>query len=136
MPLETVGEVMHRGAVTCAPAASLQEAVRILSDGDVGALVVVGNAGELLGILSQVDVLRHYGENLAERQVGEIMSPAVLTVQPDTPVQAAINIILNSGVHRLVVTTSSPNGAIPVGVVSTTDIIRHLRGAAWAWRWQ
>jgi len=136
MPAETVGEVMHKGAVTCAPSTSLEEAVRILSDSDVTALVVVGNAGEVLGILSHMDVLRHYGEKLAERQVGEIMNPGVLSVQPDTPIPAAIAIILNGHVHRLVVTTPSPNGAIPVGVVSTADIIRHLRGARWAWKWQ
>jgi predicted transcriptional regulator len=136
MPTETVGEVMHKGVVTCSPATSLEEAVRIVSDSDVNALVVVGNAGEILGILSHMDILRHYGENLAERQVGEIMNPGVLSVQPDTPIQAAITVILNSRVHRLVVTTPGPNGNVPVGVISTTDIIRHLRGARWAWKWQ
>jgi CBS domain-containing protein len=135
MSVETVAEVMHKGTVTCAPSTSLEEAVRILSDSDVNALVVLGNAGEVLGILSHVDILRHYGENLAERQVGEIMNPAVLTVQPDAPIPAAISIMLNSHVHRLVVTTPSAAGSIPVGVISTTDIIRHLRGARWAWRW-
>lgn len=136
MHTETVGEVMHKGTVTCSPATSLVEAVRILSDGDVSAVVVVGNAGELLGILSHSDVLRHYGENLAERQVGEIMNPAVLAVQPDTPLPAAIGIMLNNRVNRLVVTTPSASGNIPVGVLSSTDIIHHLRGASWAWRWQ
>ncbi len=135
MRTETVGEVMHRGAVTCAPATSLEEAVRILGDSDVTALVVVGNAGELLGILSHMDILRHYGENLAERQVGEIMTPGGLCVQDDTPLQAAITIILNANVHRLVVTAPSANGAIPIGVLSTTDVIRHLRGSRWAWTW-
>ena len=135
MQTETVGEVMHRGAVTCAPSTSLDEAVRILVDSDVTALVVVGNAGELLGVLSHMDILRHYGENLAERQVGEIMTPGGLTVQTDTPLQAAIAIILNGNVHRLVVTASSANGAVPIGVLSTTDIIRHVRGAHWAWKW-
>ncbi len=136
MRRESVSDVMHKGVVTCAPATSLEEAVRMLSDSDVSSLVVVGNAGEVLGILSHMDVLRHYGENLAERQVGEIMNPSVLSVEPDTPLPAAIAIILNSRVHRLVVTTHSPAGAAPVGVVSTTDIIRHLRGQAWAWKWE
>jgi CBS domain-containing protein len=135
MPTETVAEMMHKGAVTCAPATSLEEAVRILSDSDVTTLVVVGNAGELVGILSHMDVLRHYGENLAERQVGEIMDPAVLSVQPDAPVQAAIAIMLNSRVQRLVVTKPGVSGNVPVGMLSTTDIIRHLRGARWAWHW-
>lgn len=136
MPLETVGEVMHKGAIACSPSTSLEEAVRMLSDSDVTSLVVVGNGGELLGILAHVDVLRHYGENLAERQVGEIMNPGAVTVQPDTPLPLAITMILNSHVHRLVVTTSSPAGAIPVGVISTGDIIKHLRGARWAWKWE
>jgi CBS domain-containing protein len=135
MAVETVGDVMHKGAVTCAPSTSLEEAVRMLSDAEVSALVVAGNAGEALGILSHTDILRHYGENLAERQVGEIMDPSVLSVQPDTPLQAAIAVILNARVPRLVVVTPSPSGSIPVGVISTTDIIRHLRGAAWAWKW-
>jgi len=135
MSQDTVGDVMHRGVVTCAPSTSLEEAVRMLSDGDVSALIVVGNAGQLLGTLSHLDVLQHYGENLAERQVGEIMDPGALRVQEDTPLPAAIAMILNSRVLRLVVTTSGSDGVIPVGVISTSDIIRHLRGAAWAWRW-
>lgn len=136
MPLETVEEVMHRGAIACSPSTSLEEAVRMLSDSDVTSLVVVGNAGELLGTLSHMDVLRHYGENLAERQVGEIMSLGVLTVQPDTPLPAAIAMILNSNVHRLVVTVGSSSGVAPVGVIATGDIIKHLRGARWAWKWE
>jgi CBS domain-containing protein len=136
MPAETVEHVMHHGAVTCSPATSLEEAVRILSDSDVTALVVVGNAGELLGMLSHMDVLRHYGENLAERQVGEIMNPVVLTVQADTPLQGAIALMLASHAYRLVVTARSANGNIPIGVIATTDIIRHLRGAQWAWKWE
>ena len=135
MPLETVGDVMHRGVVTCAPSTSLEEAVRMLSDGDVGALVVVGNAGQLLGTLSHLDVLHHYGENMAEREVGEIMDPGALNVQEDTPLPAAITIILNSRASRLVVTTVSGGSVLPVGILSTADIVRHLRGAAWAWRW-
>ncbi len=136
MPREVVGEIMHRGAITCSPSTSLDEAVRILGDSDITALVVVGNAGELLGILSHTDVLRHYGETLAERKVGEIMSPGAVMVEPDTPIEAAVAIMLNSHFHRLVVTTPSPNGPIPVGILSSTDIIRHLRGARWAWRWE
>ena len=136
MHTETVSEVMHRGTVTCAPSTSLEEAVRILSDGDVSAVVVVGNAGEVLGIVSHSDILRRYGEKLAERQVGEIMNPAVLAVQPDTPLRAAIGVMLNSRVNRLVVTVPSAGGNMPGGVLSSTDIIRHLRGASWAWKWQ
>jgi CBS domain-containing protein len=136
MHTEIVGEVMHRGTVTCAPSTSVEEAVRILSDGDVGAVVVVGNAGELLGIVSHSDILRHYGEKLAERQVGEIMNPAVLAVQPDTPLRAAIGVMLNGRVNRLVVSVPSASGNVPVGVLSSTDIIRHLRGSSWAWKWQ
>jgi len=136
MAREVVGEIMHRGAITCSPSTSLEEAVRILGDSDITALVVVGNAGELLGILSHTDVLRHYGENLAERKVGEIMSVGAVTVEPDTPIEGAIAAMLNSHYHRLVVTVPSPNGPIPVGVISTTDIIRHIRGARWAWRWE
>src|SRR4030042_3527956 len=131
MPREVVGEIMHRGAITCSSSTSLAEPVRILGDSDITARVVVGNAGELLGILSHTDVLRHYSENLAERQVGEIMSVGAVTVEPDTPIEAAIAAMLNSHYHRLVVTTPSPNGPIPVGVLSSPDIIRPLRGARW-----
>jgi len=135
MPAETVRDVMHRGVVTCAPSTSLEEAVRILSDSDIGALIVVGNAGQLLGTLSHLDILKHYGENLAERVVGEIMDAGALRVQEDTPLQAAIAMILNSRATRLVVTTSDADGLLPIGMLSTADIIRHLRGATWAWRW-
>lgn len=133
---ETVGRIMHRGVVTCSPATSVEDAVRILSDSDVPALVVVGNAGEMLGMLTHLDVLARYGEDLRERQVGEIMSPAVLSVEADAPVQAAIAMILNSRSQRLVVTAPGAAGPAPVGMLSTTDIIRYLRGAPSVWRWE
>lgn len=136
MPPETVADVMHRGAVTCAPSTSLEEAVRLLSDSDVTSLIVIGNAGELLGVLSHMDILRHYGEELAERQVGEIMNPSVLTIEPDEPLRAAISAMLSSNAHRLIVVSPSVGGSVPLGMLSTSDIIRHVRGARWAWRWE
>jgi CBS domain-containing membrane protein len=52
------------------------------------------------------------------------MTPVVYSVLPDAPVTEVINQMVGLKVHRLFVV--DPDGVL-VGVISTTDVLRHLR---------
>jgi predicted transcriptional regulator len=41
--------------------------------------------------------------------------------------------MLEKDVHRLLVSEMTPKGKRPVGVISTTDIIKDMRGPRWTW---
>ena len=55
--------------------------------------------------------------------VKEIMTPVVFSVAPDTPVRRVVEEMLALKVHRLFVVDG---GGVLVGVVSATDILKHL----------
>jgi predicted transcriptional regulator len=38
-------------------------------------------------------------------------------------------------IHRLLVIEPDARGPVPVGILSTGDVIRDIRGASWAWKW-
>jgi len=128
-----VADVMHRGVITCKPETLLKEVVRMLADTGVHALIVAGPGGEIAGVIAHFDVMEYYGENLLQYQAKDVMTPHVLDVSPRATIPEAIRIMLEHRVHRLLVTEEGPHGKVALGVLSTTDIIREMRGQPWYW---
>jgi len=128
-----VRDIMHRGVITCKPDTLLKEVVRIMSDTDVHALIVVGPNGEAKGVVSHMDLLRVYGRNLLDLKAEDVMTPRVISISPEAPITEAIEIMLERNIHRLLVAEETPEGKNPVGIVSTTDVIREMKGQPWFW---
>nr|MBC7244051.1 CBS domain-containing protein [Chloroflexota bacterium] len=128
-----VEDVMHYGVITCRTYTSLKEAVRIITDTDVHALVVIHDNGNVAGIVSHMDLLRLYGCNLLEYKAEDVMTPNVITISPDAPVKEAVALMLKHNIRRLLVTEKTPEGERPIGVISTTDVIRDMREQPWFW---
>lgn len=133
MAEKKVKHIMHKGVITCAPDLLIQEVVRVVADTDVHAIVVVATSGEVKGLISHMDLLRLYGKDLTQYRAADVMSEDVIDVSPEAKVSEAVGVLLQSDVHRLLVTEDRAEGKIPVGVLSTTDVIRDMRGERWAW---
>jgi len=129
---KTVKDIMHKGVITCKDTTALSECVRVMADTDVHAIIVV-EKDKIDGIISHMDVLRLYGQELEGKTAQDVMTPAVVAVTPDTPVSDAVRIMLEHDIHRLLVVEETPAGQQPVGVLSTTDVIREMRGSKWVW---
>ncbi len=67
------------------------------------------------------------------KAVRDIMHKGVIVCRPDTPLEEVVRITVDADVHRLLVTEMTPTGKKPVGVVSTTDIVKDMRGTRWVW---
>lgn len=128
-----VRQIMHSGVVGCGPRTPLTEVVRILSDTDIHALVVIGEDGEVVGILSHMDVLPYYGKDLSAHAADDVMTRKVIGIAPGARVSEAVDVMVTRRIHRLVVTEEENGKLKPVGVLSTTDIVREMRGSNWAW---
>ncbi|MGQ9492513.1 MAG: CBS domain-containing protein [Anaerolineae bacterium] len=128
-----VEDVMHYGVITCRTHTLLKEVVRIITDTDVHALVVIHDNGNVAGIVSHMDLLRLYGHNLLEYKAEDVMTPNVVTISPNATVKEAVNLMLKHNIRRLLVTEKTPEGERPVGVISTTDVIRDMREQPWFW---
>lgn len=134
MSVKTVKDIMHKGVIACHPNTAATEVVRVLADTEVHAIVVTTPDGDLAGIISHMDVIPHYGEPLEGKTAADIMTRHVITASLDNTVTEAMKLMVEKHIHRVVVVESETNGVrIPVGVLSTTDIVREMRGSRWMW---
>jgi CBS domain-containing protein len=126
-----VRDIYHKGVILCKPDTPLQEVVRVMADTEVHALMVTEREGESpVGVVSHTDAIAHYGEDLTAIQAGDVMTPNVISISEDASVAEASEKLLDSHIHRLLVVNEDGK---PLGILSTTDIIREMRGTRWVW---
>ena len=133
MSEKTVGDLMHKGIIACKPQTPMNEVVRIVSDTDVHAIVVVNDENRAIGVISHTDIIRFFGKDLSQYTASEVMSTTVFDVEADQPAKTAADIMLETGVHRLIVVEVEGDKRTPVGIISTTDLVKEMRGTRWIW---
>jgi len=116
--LDHKGRTIH----SIAPSAPVLEAIRLMADHRIGALLVM-QGEELVGIVSERDYARKVilmGRSSAETPVSQIMSSPVLTVSARNSVQECMELMTRERVRHLPVLEA---GKI-VGVISIGDLVR------------
>jgi CBS domain-containing protein len=132
-----VRDVMTSPVTTISPNAGLKEAAALLRSGGFSALPVVDARGELVGVLSEADLLvkaerpapdatsSRTGKERDARWTGtlacHLMSRPAVTVGPDAALAEAAHLMLRHGLQRLPVVDGAGR---PVGVVSRGDLLK------------
>lgn len=109
---------------TAAADISLETAIRELHDRRVGALVVMDGSGELLGVVSERDVVRELARRGAEAlqdKVAAIMTRDVITAGPDETIDQCLGRMTDRRIRHLPVV----EGERLVGLVSIGDLVKH-----------
>ncbi|UWX04370.1 CBS domain-containing protein [Pseudoxanthomonas sp. NC8] len=105
-----------------APDAPVVEAIRLMADKSIGAVLVL--RGDLLaGILSERDYARKVvlqGRSSADTPASAIMTAQVVTIGPDTPVSACMQLMTERRIRHLPVV----EGGQVVGVISIGDLVK------------
>lgn len=148
----TAAEIMTPAPLTVVhPHDRVPKIAAVLHENHVSAAPVVDAAGNLLGLVSESDLIRHLGheqetkrawwlEKLSEgealaadfldylkeenRSAADIMKHEVVTVTETTPVSDIVDLFARHGIKRVPVVRE---GKL-VGIVSRSDIIRALAG--------
>ena len=110
--------------ISVQPHRTLAEAIRTLSERRIGAVVVMGADGALVGILSERDIIRALGElgpSALESAVSRSMTSKVVTCRPQTSVDELME-IMTTGRFRHVPVVE--NGRV-TGLVSIGDVVKH-----------
>ena len=128
-----VSDLMHKGVIACRPATPMTEVVRIISDTDVHAIVVMDEYDRALGVVSHTDIIRLFGQDLTTYVAQDVMSRTVFDIAPDEPAKKAVDMMLEHGVHRLLVVQVRDSERHPIGIISTTDLVKEMRGSRWIW---
>ncbi len=113
---------MTKDPVTITPHETLEAADAKMKAGRFRRLPVVGDRGQLLGIVTSRDLAEHHGY-LAITRVNAAMVEKPLTVTPDTPIEAATALLLQHKIGGLPVVAS--DGQL-LGIITATDLLRGL----------
>lgn len=115
---------MNRNVRTCRPESSMNDAARLMWEGDCGILPVVGEDGRVLGTITDRDMcMSAYlsGKALRELRVAEAMAHEVFSCRPEDTLEDVIRVMADHQVRRLPVLDAQ--GAL-VGILSLNDLVR------------
>ena len=134
--VRTVADVMALEPIVVRENASLTEAARLMDQHRVHGLPVVNAAGSVVGVISQTDLARaraseHIWVNWPGLAVRHLMTSPAVTVRRSTPLVIAARRMERHRIHRLVV-VDDHDELVPLGVLSTTDLIHAIAAEAGA----
>ena len=102
---------------------SVEEALALLAQHRIGAVLVMDAGGSIAGILSERDLVRamsRLGKEVFDRKVGDLMTSAVVTCTSKDPV-AAIEAMMTSQRFRHVPVVEE--GRL-IGMISIGDVVK------------
>jgi len=126
--METVHDILAgKGdeVYSVGPDATLYEALELMAERNVGAVLVIDASGAVQGIFSERDFVRKIlikGRSVEGTRVREIMTSHVLYVEPKTSIAECMTLMTEKRIRHLPVVS---NGK-PVGVVSIGDVVKAL----------
>jgi CBS-domain-containing membrane protein len=139
-------DVMTTNVITVGPDACVQDVAHILLTARISGVPVVGPNGELLGIVSEGDLMRRVeagtgrarpwwlalftgkevlaAEFIREhsRKVADVMTRDVITAAPDTPLSKIANLLEKNAIKRVPIVE---RGKV-VGIVSRANLLQAL----------
>lgn len=108
-------DIMTPEVITLTPEMTIDEAVDALLHYRIHGAPVVDPDGQLIGMVSLVDLAKRTGDT-----VGHVMVSDPVTASEDTPVEELATIMLEQMVRRIPITS----GGRVVGIVSASDVVQ------------
>jgi CBS domain-containing protein len=125
MPLVSeILKVKGSDVYSVSPGASVYNALRLMSEKNIGALIVL-SGDEIVGILSERDYARKVvlaGKTSRDTTVGEIMSTTVTCVSPDQTIEDCMNLMTIRHIRHLPVVR---DGGL-LGLLSIGDVVKAI----------
>jgi CBS domain-containing protein len=117
----------HKGnkVWSVAPETKVFDAISLMAEKNVGALLVTAANGKLIGILSERDYTRKVvlkGRNSKDTAVREILSEQLISVTPEHSVEDCMRLMTQNRIRHLPVL----QGDTLVGVVSIGDLVNWI----------
>lgn len=118
-----VREIMTTDVVTVPATMPVKDVANILSEKRITGLPVVDELDQVVGVLSEYDIITRHGDTAAD-----IMSSDVISISADADAQDVAHLLTNRRIRRVPVLS---NGRL-VGIVSRSDMVRLFTITRWA----
>ena len=124
--MTTVAAILkHKGyqVTTIEPTATIAQVVDVLAEHRIGAALVIDTADQLLGIVSERDIVRCLAANGASTltmTAGQLMTRALQLARPETTVAEAMSMMTMGRFRHLPVM----DRGVLVGLISIGDVVK------------
>lgn len=118
---QSIRDVMTTDPQTIDSSASVEDAARLMRDGDVGSLPVVDD-GKLTGVVTDRDITVRAvaaGKDARTTKVGDVLSQDLVTIDPQQELDEALRLMARHQVRRLPVVEE--DGKL-VGIIAQADV--------------
>ena len=123
---ESIRDLVRPGVASVAPETTLREVASMLTEEEVGLLVVTGPEG-MLGVISERDIAAALADGADPDEVwaSDVMTDEPICLDQEDSVLFAANHMIDDGVRHLPILAS---GNV-IGMVSIRDVLRALTDA-------
>lgn len=115
---------VERGALSVNPDETVYQALKLMADHNVGAVMVVENE-QMVGIFTERDYARKIilmGRCSLDTKISEIMTRELLTVHPDSSLEECMDLMAKWHIRHLPVLSE---GRL-IGIVSMRDVVQTI----------
>lgn len=118
-----VKDIMTKEVVTIEPEKTVFEAAELMSQKELGCIVVTVKAFPV-GIITERDIVRRIVAKRAsfDVKVGDVMTKDLITIDPDASLREAARVMSNNNIRRLPVLKNKEL----VGIVVSSDFVRNV----------
>jgi CBS domain-containing protein len=120
-------DLMANDPIVVAADLPVAKVAEVLTDYDIGGLPVVDSAGQLIGVVSQTDLLGYWTSEgtpsgLEALLARDVMTKPAVTVRGSASLGEAARLMAERHVARLVVVGDDAD--VPLGLISDSDLMR------------
>lgn len=122
MKIESILATKSLNVITVRPDQSLKDAVDLLVEHDIGALVVVDEPGEPVGVISERDIIREAArtETVLAQTVDRVMTTDLVVASPEDDIGAVLETMVAGRFRHLPIVDQERL----VGVISIRDVLK------------
>lgn len=121
-----VRDVMKRGVITVALDTPVSKIAGILVEEDISGVAVTAPDYEVVGVVSEIDIIKVFDRNWNDLTAEDIMSSFVRAIDPETTIKNAASIMKDLNIHRLLILSLNPAYGVPVGILTARDILTEI----------
>jgi CBS domain-containing protein len=122
---EIIRDIMTKKVITIDECSTALDAAKLMAEKGISSLIVL-NKGNPVGIVTERDFVKKIcikEVQISKVKIKDIMSKLRTFADPETPIEVAVQRMVNHKIRRLPILE---NGKL-VGIITVTDLAKHLR---------
>ena len=119
--MKTIRDIMQSQPIAIRPVDSLHRALELLIENNISGLPVIDGEGQLVGVLSEKDLLKIFYESDAHT-VDSVMTRDPISMSVDAPLVEVVDCLMANDFRRVFIHDDKKL----VGLISRADLMPHI----------